>query len=217
MAGPDLARVGERQQALVERAEDALRALGLVDGQVRAGDRADEQRVPGEHRPRLRAARGVDQRERRVLGPVAGRVQRAHGHVAERELPAVVERLVLVLGRGEPVDVDRRAGRDGEPAVPGDVVGVVVGLEDVLDPHAHVARQRQVLLDVELGVDDGRDVRVLVADQVRRAAKVVVRDLAEDHAAPCIGEPYPFGFAAPRLYFRPHGRRAPVQRPVRAA
>ena len=37
---------------------------------------------------------------------------------------------------------------------PGDVVGVVVGLEDVLDPHAQIAGQREVLLDVELGIDD---------------------------------------------------------------
>ena len=51
------------------------------------------------------AAGGVDQRERRVLGPVAGRVQRAHAHAPELELPAVVERLVVVVGRR------RRGGR----------------------------------------------------------------------------------------------------------
>ena len=79
------------------------------------------------------AARGVDERERGVLGAVAGRVQRAHAQRAELELPAVVERLVLVVGLGDAVDVDRRAGRRGQPAVAGDVVGVVVGLEDVLD------------------------------------------------------------------------------------
>ena len=78
------------------------------------------------------------------------------------------------------VDVDRRAGRRGEPAVAGDVVGVVVRLEDVLDRHAHVARQLQVLVDLELRVDDRREAGVLVADQVRGAAEVVVGELAED-------------------------------------
>ena len=77
-AGPHLDVVGQREQLLVQRAEDAARALLLVDREVGARDVADEQRVAGQHRPRLVAARGVDQRERRVLGPVAGRVQRAH-------------------------------------------------------------------------------------------------------------------------------------------
>ena len=84
-------------------------------------------------------------------------VDRAHAHAAELELPAVVEGLVLVVGLRSAVHVDRRAGRRGEPAVPGDVVGVVVRLEDVLDVHAEVAGELEVLVDLELRVDDGRD------------------------------------------------------------
>ena len=136
MARPYLAGVRQRQQLLVQGAEDRARALVLVDGEVGPRDVADEQRVAGQHRPRLVAALGVDQRERRVLGPVPGRVQRAHPHAAELELPAVVERLVLVVGRGVAVDVDRRPGRRRQAAVARDVVGVVVRLEDVVDVHA---------------------------------------------------------------------------------
>ena len=66
---------------------------------------------------------------------------------------------------------------------PGDVVGVVVGLEHVLDAHAHVARELEVLVDLEAGIHDGGDPGVVVPDQVRRAAEVVVGDLAEDHVA----------------------------------
>ena len=183
VAGPDLGRRRAAPAAVVQRAEDAARALLLVDREVGPRDVADEQRVAGEHRPRLVAARGVDERERRVLGPVPGRVQRAHAQRAELELPAVVEGLVVVVGRGVAVDVDRRAGRGGEPAVARDVVGVVVGLEHVLDAHAQVAREAQVLVDLEARVDDGRDAGVLVADQVGRAAEVVVGDLAEDHGS----------------------------------
>ena len=62
-----------------------------------------------------------------------------------------------------------------------DVVGVRVGLEHVLDPHAEVAGEREVLLDVELRVDDRGDAGVLVADQVGGAAEVVVGHLAEEH------------------------------------
>ena len=101
----------------------------------------------------------------------------------ELELPAVVERLVVVVGRGVAVHVDRRAGRGREPAVARHVVGVVVRLEDVLDVDAEVAREMQVLLDLELRVDHRRDAGVLVADEVRRTPEVVVGDLAKDHAS----------------------------------
>ena len=97
------------------------------------------------------------EREGGVLGPVAGGVQGAHHELSERELPAVVEGLVVVLGRRRAVDVDGRAGRGGQAPVPGDVVGVVVGLEHVLDAHAQVAGQAQVLVDVQARVDDRGD------------------------------------------------------------
>ena len=121
------------------------------------------------------------EREGGVLGPVAGGVHGAHHEPSERELPAVVEGLVVVLGRRRAVDVDGRSGRRGQPPVPGDVVGVVVGLEHVLDAHAEVAGQAQVLVDVQARIDDGGDRRVVVAHEIAGAAEVVVGDLAEDH------------------------------------
>ncbi len=47
--------------------------------------------------------------------------------------------------------------------------------------HAHVARELEVLVDLEARVDDRGDAGLLVADQVGGAAEVVVDDLAEDH------------------------------------
>ncbi len=82
--------------------------------------------------PRLR----VDEREGRVLGPVAGRVDRADHQLTDLELEAVVEGSCSYVGLGQAVDVDRGAGRGRKPAVAGDVIGVVVGLEDVLDRDA---------------------------------------------------------------------------------
>ena len=181
--GPDLAGVGQREDLLVEAVEDPARALALVDGEIRPGDIADEQRVAAEDGPRLLAARAVHERERRVLRAVTGRVQRPHDDVAELQLPAVVEGLVLVVGLGQPVHVDRRARGGRQAPMAGDVVGVVVRLEDVLDADVHVPREAQVLVDLEAGIDDGGRSGAAVADEVRRAAEVVMGDLAKDHAA----------------------------------
>ena len=159
--------VGECEQLLSERGEDLARAVLLLDREVGPCDVADEQRVAGEHGPRLGSTGGVDEREGRVLGAVPGRVERAD----PRRAPSSSSQPSAngswsYCAPGAGVDVDRRAGRRGEPAVAGDVIGVGVGLEDVLDPDAHVARELQVLVDLELRVDDGGDPGLLVADQV---------------------------------------------------
>ena len=105
-------------------------------------------------------------------------------NLAEAQDPAVVERLVRVLGLGEPVDVDRRSGGPGEAPVAGDVVGVVVGLEHVLDSNPVQAGKVEVWLDVPLRVDDRRDPLADVADQVRGAAEILVNHLPETASPP---------------------------------
>ena len=136
MPRPHLAHLRERQQLLVERAEDPPRALLLVDRQVGPRNVAHEQRVSAQHGPRLGAARGVHEREGRVLGTMPRRVERPDDELAESELPAVLEGLVVVFGLSLGVDVNHRPGGRCEAPVPRDVVGVVVRLEDVLDPHS---------------------------------------------------------------------------------
>jgi hypothetical protein len=181
VARPHLACLGQLEQPLVERAEDPARPVLPVNGEVRPSDVAHEQAVTCEHRPRLVAALGVHQREGRVLWPVARCVKGPDRDVAELELPGVVERLVVVARRRLPVQVDRCPGRRRQPPVARHVVGVVVGLHDVLDAHPCVAGQAQVLVDVEPRIHHGRDPGPIVPDQVRGAAEVVVRDLAEEH------------------------------------
>ena len=167
VARPNLDLGGQRQQPLVQRAVDRARAVHLVDREIRPRDVADEQRVACQDRPgRVVAALAVDEHQCRVLGPVARGVKRAHLERAELEFPAVVERLVLVRRLGVTVDVDRRAGGGRETAMARDVIGVVVGLDDVLDRHPEVARQRQVSIDVKPRVHDRRHAGALIADQV---------------------------------------------------
>ena len=65
----------------------------------------------------------------------------------------------------------------------GDMIGVRVRLERADDPHAVALALVEVLLDREGGIDDDRVARLLVADQVRSAAEIVVDELPEDHGA----------------------------------
>src|SRR3954447_16772741 len=79
------------------------------------------------------------------------------------------------------MDVDRCAGGLREPSMAGYVVGVVVGLEHVLDPNTVKAAEPQIRVDVPLGIDDHGDADALVAGQVRPATEVLVDHLAKEH------------------------------------
>ena len=101
--------------------------------------------------------------------------------VAERDLLPVRERLVRVLGLRGGMDVDGNAVLEREPAVPGDVVGVRVRLEHARDPHVPLLGLLEVRLDRVRGIDDHGLTRGLVADQVGRAAEIVVDELPKLH------------------------------------
>ncbi len=179
MPGPELDVVAERKDAIVKRGEDLARTLGLLDREVGPGHIAAEERVAAEERPRL--ARGVADEEGGVLRPMAGRVERLQGKLAQLEPPAVGEGLVGVVDAGVLMNVDGRAGGGRESPVPGDVIGVVVGLEHVLDPHSVKAAEAQVGVDVPLRIDHCGD--PVVADQVGGATEVLVQNLPEQHGA----------------------------------
>ena len=88
---------------------------------------------------------------------------------------------MLVGDLGGRVDPDRDAVLERQPAVPRDVVGMRVRLERTHDPNPFLLRCRKVRLDRVGGVDDDRLVGLLVADEIRRTAQVVVDELPEDH------------------------------------
>ena len=81
------------------------------------------------------------------------------------------------------MDAHRDAVLEREPAVPRDVVGVRVRLEDADEPHAVPLRRLEHPLDRVRRIDHHRDSRLLVADEVRRAPEVVVEELPEQHRA----------------------------------
>ena len=118
VARPDLDLVRERRGGARARSGRCPRRPSRASiGQVRSRDVADEQRVAGQDRPWIVSPPGVTEQERGVLGAVARRVDGLDRERPELQDPAVGEGLVRVLGIGELVDVDRRPGRAGQPAV----------------------------------------------------------------------------------------------------
>ncbi len=180
--GVDLDAVRELQQAM-QAVEQTLGALVGLDRQVGPRSVADEQRVPGQQEPRLLGACPVGDRETAVLGPVPRRVNHVQPHAADVDRLPVGERFEGYAGSREGVDRDGHAVLEREAPVSGDVVRVRVGLQDADDPHVAPRRLLEVLLDRVCGVDDDGIAGFLVADQVGRAAEIVVDELREQHSA----------------------------------
>ena len=94
---------------------------------------------------------------------------------------AVVERVVLVRGLGGRMDRDRHSVLEREPPVPREMVGMGVRLDRPHDRDVALRRFRQHRLDRIGRIDDRRNARILVADQIRGTAEVVVNELLEQH------------------------------------
>src|SRR5438477_2355436 len=182
VAGIHLDAVAELGEP-VQRTEEILGSVVRFDREVGPGRVTDEEGVAGEDEPRLVAATAVAHREGTVLGTVPGRMDSADDDVPELDLRAVGERLVRILRAGGLVNVNCQPVLEGEPAVPGDVVGVVVGLEHRRQPDAAPLRLLEVGLDPVSRIDHHRETGVLVADEVGGAAEVVVDELLEQHPA----------------------------------
>jgi len=134
-----------------------------------ARDIVHEERVTGQHGPGLGAAATIDERESRVLGRCPGVWTRPHEQRAQLQLPA--SRTPRgILGAGVPVDVDRGACGGGEAAVTRDVIAWLC-VSRMCSMRTSCSGRREVLVDLEAGVDNRRDARVVVADEVRSAAR----------------------------------------------
>jgi hypothetical protein len=105
----------------------------------------------------------------------------AHADIADQELVAVAQAIVRVVGRRRFVDGDGHAVIEGKAAVAGNVIRVRVRLERSHDPHTEALGLRKQRLDRVGRIDDEGLARALVAEEVRRAAEIIVQELAEDH------------------------------------
>ena len=114
-----------------------------------------------------------------MLGSVAGGGERGDRNLAHADDVAVGQRLVRVGDAGLLRDVDGRTSRLHQPPVAGDVVGMVVRLEHVLDAEAVLFGESEVVVDLPLRVDHRR--RLAVGDDVGRAPEIFVQHLPEEH------------------------------------
>ena len=118
---------------------------------------------------------------RHRLGRVPGGVPELERHLAQGVALAVVDTCELELGLGDRGVDDLRAGRLRQFQVPGQEVGVEVGLDDQFDGEAELLGVGEVLGHVALRVDDDGPPGRLVTDQVRRMRQTVQVVLNELH------------------------------------
>jgi hypothetical protein len=180
VAREDLDAVGKLEQSLQACVEVAS-ALDRLDREIGAGCVTDEERVAGEHEPGLLSAVTVDDCETAVLWPVTWRVQYAERNVPEHDLLSVLQRVVLVRDLGGGMDPDRDPLLERQAPVARDVVGVRVGFDRAHNSYALPLRGGEVLLRGIGGIDDDRLAGLLVADEIRGTAEVLVDELPEDH------------------------------------
>ena len=164
--------VGQLGEPL-QRREEVGRALARVHREVRSRGVADQERVAGQEMALDEIAA--------VLGPVAGCVQDADRERSDPELLAVLDGVERERRLGQRVNAHRRFVLEREPSVTGDVVCVRVRLEHANDPHARPFGLLEVGLDRVGGIHYHRLPGPFVADQVGRAAEVVVHKLPEQH------------------------------------
>ena len=177
----DLDTVGELEQPS-ERMEQALGALLSADREIGSRGVADEERVAGEHEPRLVGARVVDHGDAAMLGPVPRRVDAAERDVPDAELVAVVPELVRVLGTRERMRGDRDRVVEGEPPVSREVIGVCVRLDHAGDVHVARGRLREQGLDRVRRVDEHGLAGLFTPHEIGRASQIRVHELREQHA-----------------------------------
>src|SRR5699024_1145476 len=101
--------------------------------------------------------------------------------LTERDRLPVGQQPDRVVGLGTDAVADPRPGRLGQLEVPGDEVGVEVGVDHGLDRQAAGLGLVEILGDVAAGVHDHRAPGRLVADQVRGVGQAVDVVLLENH------------------------------------
>jgi hypothetical protein len=145
----------------------AIASVVVVRVQVRTAGVTDEQRVTGQHEPRVITAGPVRHDIRVVRQRMTRRRDRANLRVPELDHLAVVQLMMLELDTRAARHIGGGAGALDDGGQSGDVVGLDVRLEDRNDRDALALGEGDVLVNqVDVRVDDGELALALAAEQV---------------------------------------------------
>ena len=108
-------------------------------------------------------------------------LQGYEARAAELDRVAVMERPEGVLRARGGTQIDDSAGPIPELEMAGEEVGVQMCQKHVCDAQPMPRGERHIAVDVALGVDDGGDPRLLVADQIGGVCQAIEVELLQDH------------------------------------
>ena len=108
-----------------------------------------------------------------------GSLQKPQANLAERNLILIAHRMMRKGCAGAFAQIDLCAGARRQFLMPGDEIGVEVGLNDMRDAQPALARHVQIETDVALRIDYGR--YAVGANQVGCVRQATEIELFEDH------------------------------------
>jgi len=187
-----LRRIGKLQQLVVQRVVEHPSQLGCGPSERRAEIRpshvSDKQRVAseygdgiGDRRSWIRARASVVYDERNRLDCVARRLQNFDANGSKIDHRAVAHRFEPVFGNGFSSQTDGRANAVAQLEVARNEVGVKMRQEHINNAQVVLRCECQILIDVTLRVDNGRDTTLLVGNDVGGVREAVQVELLENH------------------------------------
>jgi len=194
MRGINLCRVRQRQQLFMQRVVQHGAQLSCRPAErcaeIRSSHVADKQCVARKHRDRagirdsglgIRDQSAVVHEQRNRFDRMPRRFQSLDPDRSEIDHRAVANRLEFIFRDRFPTEADDRAHAVAQLEVAGNEIRVEVRQEDVRDTKVVIGRERQILIDVALRIDDSRGTALLISNDVRGVCETVEIKLLEEH------------------------------------
>ncbi|OLC09893.1 MAG: hypothetical protein AUH39_03530 [Chloroflexi bacterium 13_1_40CM_67_9] len=143
----------------------------------------DQERAAREEVLRIVGATQIGDEIGNVLGGVPGRRHAPHGELADVDDVTVLVRRVRVSERRILARVDRDRPKVRKRARARDVVVVDMRFERVADEDTDAGSRGEIGVDVPVGIDEERDARVGIRDEVARVSDPGVKELFDQQLA----------------------------------
>ena len=155
---------------------------GALPSEIRPAHVAHEQRVPGQHEPRLLTTRQVGHEQADAVGGMSGRVYGLDTHRADGNRLAIGNRRVRIGGLRRRVDMDAGSRLGRQRLIAREMIGVDVGLDDMRQGQALPPGPGTIVVHaVPARVYHEGLTRLATPNQIGDAAGVLVDHLLEYH------------------------------------